>query len=436
MALTQSERIDVSKKQISIPLDKQNVVNTKSKIQEQIAIAQASDDTSKGLMDAITVYINPYQSELERYDGTGRTQLVEQDLIDSANRVNHGPFFPSDTNISLPSVPDGVWKNFVPFSNNSAVGRTYTEGFNSVSNENAQISAILATITSIEAFSAPTRSSGDVCGPNPNPPPADLIEPDLTIQGLVTTLTSQVNGLRAFTLSTKASVPTIFKTPTMQTENTAAKTAIDTLVAAMDAWLVYPDFTSIGAASCSVFDTYNVASLPPSKLRATELDVLKAAMNTKSTFNTTRVSQISGYLGSIAVDGKGNVTTANGWYGDRFRIIDIRLNVVTGTLSSLVSLQNSTDAQTSTTASLDNQLIVYDTLLKTSLMRAPASGNKIIHVIDATGFAVSDSVYVFSDGKPEISATILAISNNTITLDTDIPKSYIPDNYGRIYKAI
>lgn len=436
MALTQTERIDISGKQVSIPLDQQNVDNTKNTIQEQIVIAQASDDTNKSLMDAITVYIDPYQAERQRYDGTGRNALVEQDLIDSANKINQNPFFPNDTTVTMPSIPDGVWKNFTPFSNNKAVGKQYTEVYSSFGSESAKISAINSTIASIEGFSAQTRSSGDECVPNSNPPPADLIGPNATIQALVTTLTNQINDLRAFVLATKSSVPTIFKTPTMDTENIAARDAVDTLVTAIDAWIPLADFDTIAASTCAVFDAYNVSTLAPTKLRATELNPLKTAITNRSSFNTTRVNQLDGYLGGITVDAKGNIVTVTGWYGDRFRIIDMRLNLITGTLSSLISLQSSLGAQDGTKASLDNQLFVYDSLLVTSLLRAPASGNKVIHVIDASGFSVSDSVYVFSEGKTEIPATILDISNNTITLDADIPKSYIPDNFGRIYKVI
>jgi hypothetical protein len=74
--------------------------------------------------------------------------------------------------------------------------------------------------------------------------------------------------------------------------------------------------------------------------------------------------------------------------------------------------------------------------MKVSAFKAPSTGISTIHVKDAIGFAVADSVYVISDTQLEIPATIVAISGNAITLSVNIPAKYRQNENARIYKEL
>lgn len=68
--------------------------------------------------------------------------------------------------------------------------------------------------------------------------------------------------------------------------------------------------------------------------------------------------------------------------------------------------------------------------------RAPATGINTIHVLDASGFSVSDAVYVVSENQLEISTTITAIQGNAVTLGSIVPQKYRQNEFARLYKVL
>ena len=76
MALTQDERLSISKKIVQIPLQNAASDTITAQLDTEKTKAQKEDNANKTLMDDITVLINGYQLELERYDGNGRNQLL------------------------------------------------------------------------------------------------------------------------------------------------------------------------------------------------------------------------------------------------------------------------------------------------------------------------------------------------------------------------
>lgn len=142
-------------------------------------------------------------------------------------------------------------------------------------------------------------------------------------------------------------------------------------------------------------------------------------------------------MGTIVQDlTNGHLTTATGFYGQRMRIIDMRLNAMGGSLSKLKGLEKGQNAQNEGKNSNDNAAAVYDTVMVASAFRAPATGTNVIHVLSATGFSVGNSVYIAAENQAEISTSITAISGNTITLADRIPAKYRQNEFARLYKVL
>ena len=106
MALSQSDRISISKKLVDIPKEDTSSLDNKAKLEVVRIKAQAVDDANKSLFDDKNTFVNQYQNEIKRLDGNDRTEIVEQDIIDSAvNKI--GNFFsPNQPQVPTPSLSD------------------------------------------------------------------------------------------------------------------------------------------------------------------------------------------------------------------------------------------------------------------------------------------------------------------------------------------
>lgn len=457
MALTQEERIAISKKIIEIPLQNASADKIKAQIEAAKAEAYKEDNGNKNLINNFTPLINSYQSEIERYDGNGRTQLVEQDFIDSVNKKLRNPFFPNDNSISLPSISDGVWKNFSCFSGNKAIGRDYNETYSVVTKEQGLIDDINAKILIVEAFSNIKRSSGQKCaatgtcslpqyttqstcvgGGGVWTPGPDSIVTDNDMQTAGTNLKNAIQAWESFLNSTDALVPTTDTNPTRSAQNIASKQDIADSIVIIDTWQGLNDYdTSHGQTTCVGFNSYDVSLLGPTKFRAVELQAIKDEITARQSFVGARIGQITTNLGFIVQDmSSGDVSSSSGFYGQRFRFIDMRLNLMAGSLSKAISLEQGQGAQDQLKKSNENAGLAYSSIVVATAFRAPALGTKTIHVMDITGFNVSDNVYVVAEEQQEIATTISNIQGNTVFLTNLIPQKYRQDNGARLYKVL
>lgn len=437
MALTSEERISISRKIIEIPLQNASADLSKAQVNAAKVLVEKEDGANKALIENLNVLINPYQAELNRYDGNLRNELLEQDFQNSANKLFKNPFFPNDPNTNLPNVSENTWRNFVPFSGNIAIGKKYDETYVlAPSKEQDLINDIKAQITIIENSNPVQRSTGQECVVGF----PDQIVPNTTMQDASSAINTAVGVWEDFIAATKFLVPTAIQDPNASrlAENDASRQNITDTVSVIDDWLELPNFdTGHGATTCAVFNNIDVNTLDPTKYRTAELQVLKDAIASREGFLTTRVNQILGHLGSIDQNfTTGAINSATGFYGDRFKLINIRLNLIGGSLTKLNGLQGSQDAQDQLKDSNNNALQAYSSVILVTPFIAPASGIATIHVKDTTGFSLSDSVFVVSNDRAEISATISGISGNAVILSTAIPKNYRQDEGARLYKVL
>lgn len=475
MALLQQERIEISKKIIDIPAQNIALDGIKDTLEVNKVKLTNEDNANKSLMDGLTTLVNSYQQEFAKLDGNVRTELIEQNLIDGANKIKQNFFFPNDNLVVLPSVPDGVWKFLTPFSGSVVIGKNYVEVFPStVVKEQDKIDAINAQIAIIEAVVTPTRSTGlkceeDVsgsCSGEDNPPQLtqvaceadngtwtptggpDTYSPDAVIQSALTNIVNAINDWKSFLQSEKTII---------QSENTADTDAgriaqnnvaiadIDNAIAVIDSWLLYNNWdtttvlpTGSGGTACAAFLAMIAGDFQPSKLRENELQEIKNEITARASFIPTRVSQLTTNLGTVGQ----NLTTGeinnsgSGLYDQRFKTINVRLNLLGGSLNKKLSTERGQQAQDSLKATNNSAIALYDSVMKVSLFRAPASNTGTIHVLDGSQFSIGDSIYIVAEKQEELSGTITNVDGNTIFLNFNIPEKYTHNNFSRIYKVL
>ena len=192
-----------------------------------------------------------------------------------------------------------------------------------------------------------------------------------------------------------------------------------------------------GGTGCAAFAAMVPGDFDPSKLRAPEVDLIKAEITARESFIVTRSSEVDANLGLVDQDtSDGSLNSATGFYGDRYKIIDLRLNLMAGSLNALIAAEKGQEAQDELKASNANAEDVYSSVIKVSAFRAPASGGPDIHVLDASDFSPGDNVFVMANTQQEISTSIVSKDGNRLTLATNIPKKYRENDGARIYKDI
>jgi hypothetical protein len=456
MALTQADRIAISKKIVDIPKEDATSLDNKAKLGEALSKAQAQDNANKSLFDDQNVLVNAYQTEIKRLDGNDRTTIVEQDMINSAQQKFQNFFNPNDPATSLPSIPDGVWKNFVPFAGSKGIGKKYNETYDTIQKEQDVIDPITAAITVMEGFSDIQRSTGQSCNGSGTcsipihltqsactsnggvwTPGPDVISNDSAVQNAATTIINAVQAWKSFLQATLAIVYTSDSNATRQAQNNISIADINNAIVVIDAWLALPTFnTSHGQTTCAGFNSYNVNLLGAVKFRAAELNTIKTEITDRVAYNTVRIGQLNTNLGGVTQNASGVITAATGLYGVRFNIINLRLNLMNGSMRKVEGIKLGQKAQDEGIASNASAASVYSSVMTCSPFRAPAQGNEFVHVKNATGFSMGDSVYVVTDTQAEIATTILAVNGNMITLATNIPEKYRQNENARIYKIL
>ena len=473
MALTQAERIEISKKIIDIPLQNAAFDNIKANLDANLIKITNEDNANKSLMDNNTAFIDPYQSELTQLDGNARTVLVEQDVVDGAQKIKQNYFFPNDNQVSLPNVPDGIWKFLAPFSGSIAIGKNYTEAFPTTGNikEQDKIDTVNAQITIIEAAIAGTRSTGlecsedasGSCAGETSPPQTtqitceadggvwtpsggpDSYSPEAVIQQALIDIVAAVNDWKSFMLAEKALILTTDTDTGRQADNDSAIAEIDASVAVLDSWLLYDDWDTTtvlpsgsGGTACTAFAAMVAANFVASKLRAAELQEITDEITGREIVISNRITQLNTNLGSVGQDlSTGEINASgSGLYDNRYKAINVRLNLLGGSLNKKLGNARGQDAQDAQKATNASAAALYNSVMKVSIMKAPASNTGTIHVMDTADFAIGNTVYLVAEDQAELTGSILNISGNTVFLDFNVPAKYTHTNRSRLYKIL
>lgn len=455
--LSQDDRISFSKKIVEAPFAIDAVNRSKAALNIEYQKALKLDTAHKNLVDGKTALINAYQPEYSYLDGNGRNQLTEQDQQDAANFVLGNSLYPNDPNNPPPSTAPMIWTKTIPYARTKAIGKQNNETYTTVTKEGDLISAIQSSITSLQTlYTAIQLVTGQHCvngGSCSNPiyldqttcvanggtwTPTETIEAFTAIHTALTTLVTQVTSWQTFATTEAAAIYLSETDATRLAQNQAAYNYIQsTILPAIATWLAYSDFnTSHGQTTCAGFNSYNPTSLGNTKLQASILTTLGSVMTSRLSFITTRLSQLSTNLGSITQSLVDGTATGSGFYFERFQFLELRLNILGGSLVALRGFARAMVAQDDQIANITNSTSIYQTLLTCSIFAAPSSGTKTINVKNATGFAIGNNVFLVSDTQPEVVRTIQSIDGNRITLGQEVPATYRPNEFARVYKDI
>jgi len=458
MALPKEDRISFSKQIVGADSTKTSIEGSKKAITIEKNKAFNLDQANKRLVDAKALLVDGYQAEFARYDGIVRTTLSETDIQNSANLVIGNFLYPNNPQNPPPSTAPNVWTKTKPYARNKAIGKQYDETFAApISAEQSKTTAILALITAIETnYTLIQRVTGQECGASGTcsipihttqtacqlaggiwTPGPDIISTNTALNTDYNDLLSAINDLKSHLLTTQPTILTSDTDTTRQTQNNTASSNINTIVAALDAWLALTPFnTSHGQINCAGFNSYNPALLGATRLQSGELDTLEAALISRQTFVTSRVGQLNSNLGSITQDLTTGNVTGSGLYFERWNFIQLRLNLFGGSLVAFKGFEKAIEAQNAQQAQIDLAKNSYTSLLTTSALSAPTNGTKVVHVKSSAGFLVGDNVYIVSDTQDEILRTIESIDGNRIVVGVEVPPKYRPAEAARLYKDI
>ena len=437
--LTQQQRIETSKKVVSIPKENETALTTKDLISTiELPKAMDVDNANKSIIDIRKPLIDGYQSELQMLDGNGRTRLVEQDYLNASNRTLGNFFFYNQLTVPTPSNPDGIWKNLQPFLLGYGVGKNYNEVFTPVQKEQDLIDAFNSAVNAFELLHPMERSTGQIPTTSPSVPPTTIIATYPAAQTGLANIVTAINNYLNFVTTQSGAILTSDFVLTRQVQSLSAKTYIDnTVVPAFNLWLSYNDFnTAHGQTTSAGFYAFNTALLAPTKGNPIQLDILKnVILDRKNFIDNTRIPQLNSYLGSVSQDlNNGEITSKSGLYGERASAIVMRLGVMGGSLSKIVGLESALKVQDAIVNTNQVALNGYELLIKVQKLKAPANNTSTVHVSNASVFSVGDSVFVCGDGQTELLGTVVSVSGTRIDLDFQVPQKYTPQNNSRIYK--
>lgn len=443
MAISQADRIAFSKLIVTTNAKVASIQTTQATLSSSIAQAQSVDTANNNLLIPVNDLVNLYQNEIQYLDGNQRTSFTETDMQNAAKKVIQNDFFPNDSTVVVPSLASTkyIWGQFAPYALNFAIGKNYSESYTTITYETGLINTLLsdiATITStyqdIEATSGQmaNNSAGGIGGGD-----EDEVVTYPAVQAAMTSMLAIANSLSSILTTELAAIPTT--DPNNATINEAAATNLSgTFIPALNAWLAYPNFNPVPAdiTSYAAFYAYNPSLLAPTKLHSAQLTALSAALNARLTFITTRLSQLNIILGSITQDiTTGNIISSSGLYGQRYSYLNLRLNVLTGSLSILLAYQNSYNAQSSQISSLQANQMTYLGVVPTTALSASATGTSTIQVTSSSLFSNGDTVYIMADTQTELTRAIASINGNSIVLNDIVPSKYqVTDNL-RMYKT-
>ena len=437
MALTQAQRIEMSKKIVNIADENAGFEASAKSIEVEKVKILNLDLANKAILDPVTLLINEYQLERQLLDGNGHTQVTESDIQNAGNILLGNVFFPNDTSSPPPSLTstNGVWTKTTPFLLGYAVGKSKLETYSVVTKEGDKSLAVNTALTNIQTtYTHIQRTTGQICTPGM----PDVISTYTALHTDLSALVVLVNDWRSFLVSELSSISTLETDPTKIAQNIAATNDINSTIASIDIWLGYPDFdTAHGQTTCVGFNAYDPFLLNQTKLRNDSITFLSNLIVTRDAFIVTRLSQLNTNLGSVSQSlSTGLVTSSSGLYGRRAALLDLRLNLLVGSLPNYLGALRSEgankDAKTSNTVAANT----YASIMTASRFAAAANRTNFINLKSSAGFSTGQVAYIVSDTQPEIEVVVRSVVGNKVEVSKSIPPTYRESENARLYREV
>lgn len=483
MALTQPQRIQISGEMVDLPLKVQSALDTQAQIVDVKTDLQNKDNSLKIFFDKYNDMANAYQTEHRWINGTTYSVIINSELEDAAQKKPGNKFF----------ATDGSWLNFQPKKHISSEGlptsisagheteiftkSIQTGGLTALLNFllNGQTSGVVndtlaaayvpgtgtMTVTTggqtvgnliilegggfsglfkVDAAVGPLLTVTEVFAPNGTlPMTTTTVKENITAftnterNTLVSTLYQNVltlltNAIISSVLSwetvldnqmTQLNLNTDSRSP-QATEITTTKADITNAKNIIDAWQALPN-TGV--------------TLLDSKFVNVNITPIQSEVTARTSFNTTRNTQITTALGSISQAGDGSFT-GTGVYFLRFTQINLRINLVGGPLTEYYEKNLAVSALSEIANTAVSTSATYNTELRMEPLTANATGTNIVSVASITGLAVSNSIFIVADSLSELSGTITAINGLNITVSFVVPNTYTKALRARLYKQL
>jgi hypothetical protein len=284
------------------------------------------------------------------------------------------------------------------------------------------------------------RVTGQTCTTVTNPPnpPTDTISTLTALHTALSDLVTKVHSWKTLIQSESSSIYITDSNTSRKTESITAKNNIDlTVIPAIDLWLSYVNFnTAHGQITCAGFFAYNPTLLGATKLQATQLNAFKTAISNRSAFILTRLSQLNGYFGTLSQDLNSGDVSGSGLYFDRYQTINLRLNLLNGSLIDYNSYDKAMAAQDDQKAAIISAASTYSSIVKAAKFISSATGTEYVQMESVDGFSVGDQVYIITDTQEEIVRNIVEINNKRVKFGQPVPAKYRETDYGRMYKEV
>ena len=451
MALVKTARISFSKKMVTTPEELAGIDIAIAALQKSLAEYLSLDNDHKTLYDPINNAITSYHQEYQYYTGVRRQDIAESDLIDSANFTGGNVFYPQNPVNPPPSLAPMVWTKTKPYSRNYGGGKLFTESFPSATYSPVISDRITTVRDNFNTFKGNygniQRATGMKCQVIPPVFPATvptygppIVDP--TLRSDASTVYSQIDPSSSDLFAQINAIKSIVqsnpdKDVTRKSANTALVSAINSFESTISSWNSLPDYSTHIFSSCPDFTGYDPYLLPASKFRDDQITVVtNALVNLRDAVFSARQSYLDTIFGSLSQDLNTGITTGSGIYFNRWQYLELRMNMVGGSLINYYTTQRAIQIQEENKYNIAAAAKIYGQLLFTSKLAAPSNGTKYLQVKDASGFAVGNTVWVCSDTQDEFSCSIVAINGNTLQMGQPIAAKYRDFENGRVYKEL
>jgi hypothetical protein len=433
--LSKEDRIAMSRKIITVEQDTIDIDNAIEQIKLLQQQAIKDDSLNEFLQQPYTDMINLYQPEYNHIDGNLRTELTEDLMNAAAQGLPQNGFFLTDPTLPIQSVPDGIWKSFSPMAFCYGIGKKPSETYDSVVGEEPSFNRMLELIAQAEAtYSISARATGKRCI-TVGVPPFDT-QQAVNQTGMINLMNELIQRANEWIEALKKEKEVIVLNETVAerlAENQEAYNQIDPTIAEIKSWLSIRTFQR--ARSCPLKESWR--NYPVVKMHPTSIERLNEIIDKRKAFLEIRKSQLNKWLGFVDQNIEtGILENFGGWYGERFLLIETRLNLISGTASSKFGADKQIQAQEEVKASNKATAAAYALTMRAAKAVAPGLNTQYLNFDDASDFEVGEEVYVVADNQRELAGTILEKDGNRLKFSFTIPKKYTLSNVTRLYKIV
>jgi len=474
--LTKAQRKTISLEILDLPVIVKSTNDANSDLSNVRDALLSKDANIKIFYDKYNDSINAYQSEQRWLDGTTYTEVLDSQIQSSAARENGNLYFPVSESFA--------WINYQPYINPSSTNLK-GQPISSSSDHEQEITSNIENVLGLQylinlLLNGAAGSGSDTGSFNGSSSLTTLlgmfsIGSYVEIGGVLLHLDSlQMDGITynvTLILGSGAQSGTIIGgTPAYS--NTQRNSLIgpqqafltnlsNEIITRISDWETSvnnqltqlnsneddrsPQSTEIASAITNANNTISIINtwqaLPntgttgnDSKFTDNQLSPIQSEISNRSTFASTRASQVITALGNLSQSANGSFS-GSGLFYLRYQQLNNRINIIGGPLTEYYEKNKATDALQQLADTKNSQLNTFNAQMKVQALSANGKGTNVINVADTSVFSTSDTVYLVSETQAELNGTIVSIDSATqMSLSFVVSADYTISDVARIFK--